>query len=111
MKGQHLQQYNDPGYSTIDEAVGNGWRPQTNSTTKTSTRTYTAPDGTIITEYRTEKNGVIETRVEKRTRVASVPEESVDYDKELADAIFAVTKMNPDLAVQKIEIHTRGEEV
>lgn len=106
------QQYNnDPGYSTINEAGGDEWIPHSTSMAKTSTRTYTAPDGTVITEYRTEKNGVIETHIEKRTRIASVPEEDVDYDKELADAIFAVTDMNPHLSVQKIEIHTRSEEV
>jgi len=28
----------------------------------------------------------------------------------LAEAIFAVTEMNPDLSVEKIEIHTKAEE-
>jgi len=32
-------------------------------------------------QYRTERNGVIETHLEKRTRVASVLEEDVDHDK------------------------------
>ena len=31
--------------------------------------------------------------------------------QELTDAIFAVTEMDPNMSVQKIEIHTRSEEV
>lgn len=76
---------------------------------KTSKRTYTTPNGTIITEYRTETNGVVETRIEKRTRQMT-DYEDIDYDEALAQAIRAVTDMNPDLAVEKIEIHTKAEE-
>jgi len=34
-------------------------------------------------QYRTERNGVVETHIEKRTRIASVPEEhdEIDHDK------------------------------
>lgn len=76
---------------------------------KTTTRTYSTPNGTIITEYRTEKDGVVETRIEKRTRQMQ-DYEDIDYDEALAQAIRAVTDMNPDLAVEKIEIHTKHEE-
>jgi len=31
--------------------------------------------------------------------------------QELTDAIFAVTNMDPNMSVQKIEIHTGSEEV
>jgi erythrocyte membrane protein band 4.1 len=72
---------------------------------KTTTRTYTAPDGTLVTEHRTEKDGVVETRIEKRTMSVDI-----DYDQALADAIFAVTDMNPDMSVEKIEIHTKSED-
>jgi len=35
-------------------------------------------------QYRTERNGLIETHIEKRTRVASVAEEDIDHDKVVA---------------------------
>lgn len=76
---------------------------------KTSKRTYVTPNGTIITEYRTEKDGVVETHIEKRTREMQ-DYEDIDYDEALARAIRAVTDMNDDLAVEKIEIHTKSEE-
>lgn len=77
---------------------------------KTTTRSYTTPNGTLVTEYRTERNGVITTRVEKRSREIVDEEEDFDYDRALAEAIGAVTDMNPDLTVEKIEIQTRTEE-
>lgn len=100
-------------YTTSSDAEANGWTPHASSTlTKTSTMTYTAPDGSIVTEYRTERNGVIETHIEKRARAASIAEEdNIDHDKELMDAIFAVTDMDPNMSVQKIEIHTKSEQV
>lgn len=88
-----------------------GWQPYgtDTSTVKTMTRTYTADDGTIITEHRTERDGIVETHIEKQQ-----PDEnygnSFDYDKALSDAILAVTKVNIDLTVEKIEIETKDEE-
>lgn len=83
------------------------------SSTKTSQRTYTDSDGTQITEYITEKDGVIvDRRVEKRTtKVTTLEnnEEDADYDEMLRAAIQEVTDMNPDMSVQKIEIHTNTE--
>lgn len=98
----------DDDYVTAADAETGEW---TRHSSRTSTRTYTAPDGSIVTEYRTERNGVVETHIEKRTRIASLPEEDIDHDKELTDAIFAVTDMDPNMSVQKIEIHTRSEDV
>jgi len=73
---------------------------------KTWTRSYTSPDGTVVTEYKTEKSdGVIETRIEKRL-VVSGEFADIDHDKALSEAIRKVTDMNPDLAVEKIEIQT-----
>lgn len=102
----HLKQH---GYNF--GAGGDGtWGPySTSSTTKTMTRTYTAPDGTIVTEHRTEKNGVVETHIEKRTQMADDAGD-FDHDKALLEAILSVTDMNADLTVEKIEIHTKSED-
>jgi len=80
------------------------------STTKTSTRTYTDADGNIVTEHITERDGVVvDRRIEKKTRTGAPVDDDVDYDKALRDAIQSVTDMNPDMSVQKIEIHTKTE--
>jgi erythrocyte membrane protein band 4.1 len=57
---------------------------------------------------RSEKDGVIETRIEKRLVVSGDTSE-LDHDKALADAIRRVTDMNPDLSVEKIEIQATTE--
>jgi hypothetical protein len=105
-----------PGFSYQDDHLkvqgggvhGNGgeggWSSTVTKRTTTS-RTYTAPDGTLVTERRVEKDGIVETRIEKRT--ISV---DIDHDQALADAIFAVTDMNPDMSVEKIEIHTKSDD-
>ncbi|KAK2161077.1 hypothetical protein NP493_1606g00025 [Ridgeia piscesae] len=69
-----------------------------------SSRTCT----TETTTYKTEKDGTIETRVEKRVVISSDADD-IDHDKALAEAINAVTNMNPDLSVEKIEIQTKTE--
>jgi len=88
------------------------WSPYTMTSStpggKTWVRTYTSPDGTVITEYKTEKNGIIETRIEKRL-VVTGNYDDIDHDKALSDAIRRVTDMNPDLSVEKIEIQTTTE--
>lgn len=87
------------------------WSPYTMTTTPTGrmwTRTFTSPDGTVITEIKTEKDGVVETRIEKRV-VLTGNASDFDHDKALADAIRRVTDMNPDLAVEKIEIQSTTE--
>lgn len=88
-------------------AAGDGsWTEGVTTRTKTTTRKYTDSDGTLITEHRTEKEGVVETHIEKRTRSVDL---DMDHDRALAEAIFAVTEMNPDLTVAKIEIQTKAE--
>jgi len=90
--------------------MGEGnWTGTQSSFTKTSTRTYTAPDGTIITEHTTEKDGIVEKRIEKRTQIAS-DDGDIDYDKALRDAIKSVTDMSDDLTVEKIEIETKSHD-
>lgn len=87
------------------------WTPYSTTVTPTGrtwTRTFTAPDGTVITEYKTEKDGVIETRIEKRLILTGTASD-VDHDKALAEAIRRVTDMNPDLSVEKIEIQSTTE--
>lgn len=58
--------------------------------------------------YKTEKDGVVETRVERRVIVSS-GEGDIDHDALLAQAIASVTDMNPDLSVEKIEIQTKTD--
>jgi len=82
----------------------------TTTTTKTTTRTFTNADGVVCTEHKTEKDGVIQTRIERKTIVtATTADDDFDHDKALADAIRAVTDINPDLSVERIEIQTKPE--
>jgi hypothetical protein len=93
----------------VGAAGGDKYNPYSvTTTTRTTTRTYTGTDGTLITEHKVEKDGVIETRIEKKTTVVAADDEN-DYDKALADAILGVTQVNPDLSVEKIEIRTEQE--
>jgi len=86
------------------------WGQQiTTTTTRTTTRTFTNAEGVLCTEHKTEKDGVIETRIERKVIVSGEGEDDFDHDKALADAIRAVTDMNPDLSVEKIEIQTKTE--
>lgn len=52
-------------------------------------------------EYKSAKNGTVESRVEKRP---VIHHESVDHDLELTKAITKVTDMDEDMSVEKIEI-------
>jgi erythrocyte membrane protein band 4.1 len=81
----------------------------TTTTTRTTTRTFTNAEGVVCTEHKTEKDGVIETRIERKTLITGEDVDDFDHDKALADAIRAVTDMNPDLSVEKIEIQTKSE--
>lgn len=54
-------------------------------------------------KYKTEKDGVVETRVEQKITIQS-DGDPIDHDKALADAIQEATEMNPDMTVEKIEI-------
>lgn len=54
-------------------------------------------------QYKMEKDGVVETRVEQKITIQS-DGDAMDHDKALADAIEQATTMNPDMTVEKIEI-------
>lgn len=54
-------------------------------------------------QYKTERDGVVETRVEQKITIQS-DGDPIDHDKALAEAIQQATAMNPDMTVEKIEI-------
>ena len=56
------------------------------------------------TTYSCEKDGDTETRVEQKVTIQS-DGEPIDHDEALAQAIQEATAMNPDMTVEKIEIH------
>jgi len=56
-----------------------------------------------FTQYKTEKDGVVETRVEQKITIQS-DGDPIDHDKALAEAIQEAAAMNPDMTVEKIEI-------
>jgi len=56
------------------------------------------------TTYSHENNGETETRVEQKVTIQS-DGEPIDHDEALAQAIQEATAMNPDMTVEKIEIH------
>ncbi|KAK7578037.1 hypothetical protein V9T40_010242 [Parthenolecanium corni] len=58
--------------------------------------------------YKTEKNGVVETRMEQKITIQS-DGDPVDHDKALAEAIQEATAMNPDMTVEKIEIQQQQQ--
>lgn len=54
-------------------------------------------------QYKMEKDGVLETRVEQKITIQS-DGDPIDHDRALAHAIQEATMMNPDMTVEKIEI-------
>jgi hypothetical protein len=70
-----------------------------NGSRQTSERTSNTEDEMT---YRTERSGVVETRVERRLVIDG---QDVDYDYELSKAITNVTNMDANLSVEKIEIN------
>ena len=56
-----------------------------------------------LLKYKTERDGVVETRVEQKITIQS-DGDPIDHDKALAEAIQEATLMNPDMTVEKIEI-------
>lgn len=54
-------------------------------------------------QYKTERDGVVETRVEQKITIQS-DGDPVDHDKALAEAIGEASAMNPDMTVERIEI-------
>lgn len=69
-----------------------------------SSRTHTIE----TTTYQTERDGIVETRVEKKVLLGCNGED-VDQNVVLADVIRSVADVDPNLSVEKIEIHTRSE--
>ncbi len=61
----------------------------------------------ISLQYKTEKDGVLETRVEQKITIQS-DGDPIDHDKALAEAIQEATSMNPDMTVEKIEIQQQS---
>ncbi|XP_011498610.1 PREDICTED: uncharacterized protein LOC105362813 isoform X3 [Ceratosolen solmsi marchali] len=69
-----------------------------------SSQTISSKTRTVETiTYKTERDGVVETRVEQKITIQS-DGDPVDHDKALAEAIQQATAMNPDMTVEKIEI-------
>jgi len=56
------------------------------------------------TTYSCEQDGETETKVEQKVTIQS-DGEPIDHDEALAQAIQEATAMNPDMTVEKIEIH------
>ena len=56
------------------------------------------------TTYSCEHDGETETKVEQKVTIQS-DGEPIDHDEALAQAIQEATAMNPDMTVEKIEIH------
>jgi len=86
-----------------------GYSTSSTTTTRTVVQHTTQQQKTIQTEYKTEKDGVIETRIERKMMITSDNGDDIDHDAALAEAIRTVTEMNPDLSVEKIEIKTESE--
>lgn len=73
-----------------------------------STSTVSSKTRTVETvTYKTEKDGVVETRVEQKITIQS-DGDPIDHDQALAEAIQEATMMNPDMTVEKIEIQQQS---
>jgi phosphoribosylformylglycinamidine (FGAM) synthase PurS component len=57
--------------------------------------------------YKSEKGGVMETRVEQKITIESDGDAN-EHDRALAEAIQEATMMNPDMTVEKIEIQQQS---
>ncbi|XP_066593827.1 protein 4.1 homolog isoform X2 [Prorops nasuta] len=69
-----------------------------------SSQTISSKTRTVETiTYKTERDGVVETRVEQKITIQS-DGDPIDHDEALAEAIQEAAKMNPDMKVEKIEI-------
>ncbi|XP_044588178.1 uncharacterized protein LOC123267549 isoform X2 [Cotesia glomerata] len=69
-----------------------------------SSQTISSKTRTVETiTYKTERDGVVETRVEQKITIQS-DGDPIDHDRALAEAIQEATEMNPDMTVEKIEI-------
>lgn len=61
------------------------------------------------TTYKTERDGILETRVEQKITIQS-DGDPIDHDRALTEAIQEATRMNPDMTVEKIEIQQQSTE-
>ncbi|XP_052862354.1 protein 4.1 homolog [Anopheles cruzii] len=74
-----------------------------------SSQTVSSKTRTVETiTYKTERDGVVETRVEQKITIQS-DGDPIDHDKALAEAIQEATAMNPDMTVEKIEIQQQSQ--
>jgi len=70
-----------------------------------SSRKVSSTQKTIETvTFTTEKDGVVETRVQQNITIQSEGEPGIDHDAALREAIQEATDVNPDITVDKIEI-------
>ncbi|CAH0390949.1 unnamed protein product [Bemisia tabaci] len=75
-----------------------------------SSKTISSKTRTVETvTYKVEKDGVVETRVEQKITIQS-DGDPIDHDKALTEAIQEATAMNPDMTVEKIEIHQQQQQ-
>uniref|UniRef100_A0A2C9JYE1 FERM domain-containing protein n=2 Tax=Biomphalaria glabrata TaxID=6526 RepID=A0A2C9JYE1_BIOGL len=61
--------------------------------------------------YRTERDGVEETRYEHKVVLSNDEEDDYDFDAALVEAIRSVTEFNPDMSVERIECVQQLEDV
>ncbi|KAL5288654.1 EPB41L2 family protein [Megaselia abdita] len=74
-----------------------------------SSQTVSSKTRTVETiTYKTERDGIVETRVEQKITIQS-DGDPIDHDKALAEAIQEATAMNPDMTVEKIEIQQQTQ--
>ena len=74
-----------------------------------SSQTITSRSRTVeTTTYSLENEGNTETRVEQKVTIQS-DGDPIDHDEALAQAIQEATAMNPDMTVEKIEIHQTAQ--
>ncbi|XP_075169068.1 erythrocyte membrane protein band 4.1 like coracle isoform X3 [Haematobia irritans] len=86
---------NSPGYTGEGEIV--------------SSQTVSSKTRTVETiTYKTERDGIVETRVEQKITIQS-DGDPIDHDRALAEAIQEATAMNPDMTVEKIEIQQQTQ--
>jgi erythrocyte membrane protein band 4.1 len=74
-----------------------------------SSQTITSRSRTVeTTTYTIERDGATETTVEQKVTIQS-DGDPIDHDEALAQAIQEATAMNPEMTVEKIEIHQTSQ--
>ncbi|GFN97339.1 protein 4.1 homolog [Plakobranchus ocellatus] len=77
-----------------------------------SAQSHTSKLQTIeTTTYKTERDGVEETRVVQKVVMSGEDEDDFDFDSALAEAIRSATELNPDMSVERIECVQQIEDV